>query len=122
MTFANTKRVPETTVVFFPACLAGSLNHALKQENIENWKIVKPQTAEQKYHTPAPRDGTGHLRIRLYENSELTTTQLKALVSNFDITEITPKIYALHEDADAMEYRERQAELLAKALKEDCML
>lgn len=122
MKFANTKKAMKKTVVFFPSCLGGSLNDALQKENLSGWEILRPKDAEQKYGAKAPRDETGKLCVRLYTDSPLTTTQVKAFASDFDETEILAKIYALHEDQNAEAYRSGQAGLLKKALKEDGMI
>lgn len=48
MTFADTKRVNETTIVFFPNTLSGSLGHALETENVQGWQIIRAKDALRK--------------------------------------------------------------------------
>lgn len=119
MTFADVKRTSETTIVFFPAVLGGNLNNALRKENITGWEILKPHAAETKYNIAGPHDEHGDFCVKIYADDPLTTSQVRALVSNFDKDEILAKIYQLHEDPDAMAYRDQQTGLLRKALIED---
>ena len=118
MTFADTRRAPEQTIVFFPGCLARSLHNALRKENLTGWKILRWPDVKRQYGVDCPRDEAGHPAVRIYEDVEGTTNDVRALVSGFD-EEILDKIYRLHYDPDACAYRYEQSKLLTKALIED---
>lgn len=122
MTFANTPKTKNKTVVFFPAVLGGSLDNALRKEGLTGWEIMKPIAASKKYNVEPPRDKDGKLSVKFYPDMPNTTSQIRALVSNFQADAILEKIYALHEDPEAMAYCNRQSELLTIALKEDGMV
>lgn len=119
MTFADTRRAPEQTVVFFPGCLAGSLHNALRKENLTGWKILKWPDVKKQYGIDCPRDEAGHPAIRIYEDIDATTNDIRALVSSFDEKKVLDKIYQLHYDPDAYAYREEQSKLIMKALIEN---
>lgn len=122
MTFADTKRVPETTVVFFPACLAGSLDDALKRSGLTDYKIIKTREAREKYGVDCTRDENGAAAVPMYDDMPGTTDQVRALVSNFDADQVRTRIYALHDDPDAIAYKDSQAALVQKAFTEDGMV
>lgn len=119
MTFADTRPAPEQTVVFFPGCLAGSLHNALRKENLTGWKILRWPDVKKQYGINCPHDEAGHPAIRIYEDIDATTNDIRALVSSFDEKEVLDKIYQLHYDPDAYAYREEQSKLIMKALIED---
>lgn len=119
MKFADTKRSPNKTIVFFPMCLAGSLDNALRKENLTGWKIVKNREARETYGVECPKDANGLAAVSLYADMPGTTNQVRALVSDFDVVEILAKIYKLHDDPDAIAYRSRQAGLVQKTIDED---
>lgn len=121
MTFKDIKTTPETTVVFFPATLGGSLNNALKKEGITGWKIMKTHEAEEQYGTKCPTDENGRRAVKMYDDAPNLTRQIKAFVSNFDKAEITKKIYELHFDEAAVTYRAEQSALVRKVIDEDGM-
>lgn len=108
MTFADTKRVNETTIVFFPNTLSGSLGHALETENIQDWQIIRAKDALRKL-------GLEKIpKTRIYEDLPYTTTNVAALESHFDADEIRHKIYELHYDQQAYEYRMQQNKIFEK--------
>ena len=92
MTFADTKTIPNRSVVFFPACLGGSLDNALKQEGITDWQILTPEQAVREFGI----DGRQIPPVKLYEDMTMTTNNIRVLVSNFKPDEILHKIYMLH--------------------------
>ena len=118
MTFADTKTIPNRSVVFFPACLGGSLDNALKQEGITDWQILTPEQAVREFNI----DGRQIPPVKLYEDMTMTTNSIRVLISNFKPDEILHKIYMLHEDPAACEYRAAQESLLSRTLKEDGLL
>lgn len=118
MTFADTRRTPEQTIVFFPGCLAGSLHNALRKEGLSGWKILRWPDVKSQYGVDCPRDKAGHPAVKIYEDMDATTNDVRALVSGFD-EEILDKIYQLHYDPDAYAYRDEQSKLIMKALIED---
>lgn len=113
MTFADTKRVDKTTIVFFPVVLSGSLGHALETEHITGWKIIQAKTAMQKLGLKKVP------QTRVYEDLPYTTTCVAALESNFDENEIRHKIYELHYDPDTYEYRQQQDKIFERTARED---
>lgn len=122
MTFANIRRTTETTVVFFPACLAGSLDDALKRSGLTDYKIIKTREAREKYGIDCPRDENGAAAVPMYDDMPGTTDQIRALVSNLDAGQARTRIYALHDDPDAIAYRDKQAALVQKAFMENEMV
>lgn len=122
MTFVDTKRVPETTIVFFPACLAGSLDDALKRSGLADYKIITAREAREKYGIDCPRDENGAAAVPMYDDMPGTTNQVRALISNFNTDQVRTRIYALHDDPDAISYRDSQAALVQKAFMEDGMV
>lgn len=122
MKFADTKRSPDKTVVFFPFALKGSLVNALQKEGLTDWRIIKWPEAEKEYGARCPRDENGRPAIPIYPDIPGTTNQIKALVSDFDADEILEKIYQLQYDPDAIAYRDRVSEAIKKSLQEDGMI
>ena len=122
MTFSDIRHTESKTVVFFPANLGGSLDNALRSEGIEDWAILRVPEAEQTHGIECPRDENGHLSVKLYEDMDLMTNQVRALVSHLDPETVLHRIYSLYTDPDAMSYQHGQAALLTKALREDGMI
>lgn len=118
MTFKNIKKTKNTTVVFFPTCLAGSLVNALTKDGITDWKILKPHEAQEEFEIQKLPI------VNLYNDPDLPspTKSIRAFVSHFDEIQILDAIYKLHDDPDAMAYRDQQAQLVEIALKQDGML
>ena len=112
MTFKNIKKTKNTTVVFFPTCLAGSLVNALTKDG------MKPHEAQEEFEIQKLPV------VNLYNDPDLPspTKSIRAFVSHFDETQILDAIYKLHDDPDAMAYRDQQAQLVEIALKQDGML
>ena len=122
MTFSDVKTTAEWTVAFFPADLSSSLGNALRKENLTDWEILFVKEAEEKYPVKCPRDGNGHPSIRHYADMPFKTHAIMALVSHFDHDQVLEKIYALHEDPDALAFQNDQAAAIRETLEADGMI
>ena len=122
MTFSDTKTTAERTVTFFPADLSGSLGNALRKENLTDWEILFVKEAEEKYPVKCPRDENGHPSIKHYADMPFTTHAIMAFISHFDHDQVLEKIYALHEDPDALAFQSGQAAAVRETLEEDGMV
>ena len=113
MTFNDLRIEDQQTVVFFPNHFRGTLVHVLKKAGINHAKVTSVAEGMRAAGLTKPP----HIPMRL--GYDRKTNAGAAIISNFNAEDIRNKIYGFYNDPEAIEYQDKQSDLLAKALKEE---